>query len=368
MTVLSPRALDRALLARQMLIERHTVSTVTAIERLVGLQSQAPLAPYVGLWSRLHAFDPDTLATTLVERTVVRATLMRATVHLVTAGDALALRPWIEPVVRRGFASSPFARQIAGIDLEQLVSAGRDLLDERPRTNVELGRELSRRWPSYDPASMATAVAYLSPLVQVPPRGVWGTSGPAARAPMTSWLGRGLEQDPSPDAIVLRYLGAFGPATVRDAQAWSGMTRLRDVFERLRPSLITFQDDRGREVFDLPDAPRPDPDTPVPIRFLPEYDNILIGHADRSRIIPPGRSIPLLPGNGAKQGTVLVDGMLAGIWRTRIGTSAATLTIEPFAPIPDRERVDLDEEGTRLLAFIAAGLDPDVVIARPVAT
>lgn len=185
---------------------------------------------------------------------------------------------------------------------------------------------------------------------------------------MTSWLGRGLEQDPSPDAIVLRYLGAFGPATVRDAQAWSGMTRLRDVFERLRPSLITFQDDRGREVFDLPDAPRPDPDTPVPIRFLPEYDNILIGHADRSRIIPPGRSIPLLPGNGAKQGTVLVDGMLAGIWRTRIGTSAATLTIEPFAPIPDRERVDLDEEGTRLLAFIAAGLDPDVVIARPVAT
>lgn len=331
------------------------MTAANALERLVGLQGQAPLAPYVGLWSRLDDFGPTELADSIADRSAVRATLMRATVHLVTADDALTLRSWVEPVAQRGFAASPFARQLQGIDIATLVATGRDLLEQRPRTNVEVGRELAVRWPSVDRTSMAYAVAYLLPLVQIPPRGIWGRTGPAARTTMTNWLGRPLDPDPSADDIVVRYLGAFGPASVMDAQAWSGMTRLRDVFERLRPRLTTFRDEAGRELFDLPDAPRPDPATPAPVRFLPEYDNVLLGHADRSRVIPPGRSIPLLPGNGAKQGTVLIDGLFRAIWRAQRGQAVPTLMVEPLESVTKVERDALEAEGARLLGF----LEPD---------
>ena len=150
-----------------------------------------------------------------------------------------------------------------------------------------------------------------------------------------------------------------------DIQAWSGLTRLRTVVDRLRPDLATFRDDRGRELFDLPDAPRPDPDVPAPPRFLPEYDNVLIGHADRSRIIPAGRRIPLPPGNGATRGTVLLDGIFRGEWRIATDGGRATLRIEPFEPIPSAELPALDEEGTRLLRFAAAGLEGRIEVLAP---
>jgi hypothetical protein len=361
--MLGPRALDRALLARQSLLERQAMPAIEAIEHLVGLQAQAPLAPYVALWSRLVDFDPAELSNAIVERRAVRTSLMRATIHLVSARDALHLWPLVQPVLERGFRSSSFGRNVRGVDLTEILAAGRALLAERPRTSPQLASLLVERWPEIPADSLTYAVGYLVPLVHVPPRGVWGTSGPVARTTMEGWLGRPLERDPAPDQMVLRYLAAFGPASVMDVQAWSGLTRLREVVERLRPRLRTFRDERGRELFDLPDAPRPDPETPVPPRFLPEYDNILLGHADRTRIIPAGRAIPLAPGNGATMGSILLDGMLAGTWRIA-RAERPTLTIEPFEPVDPAERTVLEEEGARLLAF-AAGVDGEIVVRPP---
>ena len=363
--MLGPRALNRALLSRQMLLERRSMPAADAIEHLVGLQAQAPLAPYVGLWSRLEGFQSSELADAIVDRRAVRASLMRSTIHLVTARDALALRPLVQPVLDRGFRSGPFGRRVAGIDLEPILAAGRELLDQRPRTRAELAPLLVERWPDLHPDSLVYAVSYLVPIVQVPPRGVWGTGGPPTWATMAGWLGRPLDEDPSPEQLVMRYLGAFGPASTGDIRAWSGVTGLGGVVERLRPSLETFRDDRGRELFALPGAPRPDPDTPAPPRFLPEYDNVLIGHADRTRIIVAGRAIPLPPGNGATMGTVLLDGMYRGTWRIRRDGSHATLTIDPFEAITSSERSGLLDEGARLLAFAATGAEAEIVVRAP---
>jgi len=364
--MLGPRALNRALLARQMLLGRDRMTALAAVGHLVGMQAQAPLAPYVGLWSRLSHFRPETLAAAIVERRAVRTSLMRATIHLVTADDALRLRPLVAPVLERGFRTSPFGRRVEGIDLAEVMAAGRDLLETHPMTSPDLARRLAERWPEIDRESLVFAIGYLVPLVHVPPRGVWGETGPVARTTLESWLGRPLDTDPSIDDLVIRYLAAFGPATVMDIQAWSGLTRLRVVVERLRPRLATFRDEDRRELFDLPDAPRPDPGTPAPPRFLPEYDNVLIGHADRSRIIPAGRRIPLPPGNGATRGTVLLDGMFAGEWRIATERQHATLEIEPFEAMPAAELSALLEEGMRLLAFAAADMEVRIVVREPI--
>ncbi len=359
---LGPRALNRATLDRQLLLRRAANSVRDAVEHLVGMQAQAPLAPYVGLWSRLRDFRADGLAGLIVSRRAVRAPLMRATVHLVTARDALALRPLVRPAHARTFAQA-FGRDLAGLDREALLAAARDLLDEAPRTRAELGRLLAGRFPGRDPASLAYAVSLLLPVVQVPPRGVWGTTGPAALAPLESWLGRPVDADPAPDPVVLRYLGAFGPATVRDVQAWSGLTRLREVVERLRPRLRTFRDEAGAELFDLPDAPRPDPDTPAPVRFLPEYDNLLLSHADRTRVNPDRRPVPLPPGNGASFGTVLVDGVFRATWAITRAPERATLTVRPYPALSTSDSVAVTEEGARMLAFTDPDATPDVRIA-----
>ncbi len=349
--MLTQRALNRALLARQLLLERRPMAAMAAIEHLVGLQAQAPLAPYVGLWARLAGFEPVELADAILERRAVRTSLMRATIHLVTADDALTLRPLIQPVLERGFRGSPFGRAVAGRDMTDVMTAGRELVDAAPRTSPEISRALAERFPDVPADTLAYVVAYLVPLVQVPPRGVWGRTGPVARTSLEGWLGRPLASLPSLDDLVLRYLAAFGPATVQDMRAWSGLTGLGPIVDRLRPRLETFRDERGRELVDLPDAPRPDPDTPAPPRFLPEYDNVLLGHADRSRIIPAGRAIPLPPGNGATMGTILLDGMLAGTWRIARAVGGATLTVDPFEPIARSARIGVEEEGHRLLSF-----------------
>jgi hypothetical protein len=344
------------------------MGTAAAVAHLVGLQAQAPLAPYVGLWSRLAAFATDDLAAALVDRRAVRASLMRVTIHLVNARDALLLRSLLRSVMERGWRASSFSRDLAGIDLEALLTFGRTLIDERPRTRAELAPVLAERWPDRPPNSLVYAITYLLPVVQVPPRGVWGTTGPPAWTTMEAWLGEPLDPAPSKAAVVRRYLGAFGPATVADATAWSGLSGLRPTFEAMREDLLVVRDDAGRELFDLPEGPRPDPDTPAPPRFLAEYDNVLIGHAVRSRIIPPGRRIPLPPGEGATRGTVLVDGMYAGLWgldRPRDG-AVATLIVEPFARIALADRRALEAEAVALIGFIDADREPEVVVREPI--
>ena len=225
-------------------------------------------------------------------------------------------------------------------------------------TSPELAALLAERWPELDRESLVFAIGFLVPLVHVPPRGVWGTTGPSrGRRSRAGSAGRSRRIRRS-TSWSCATSAAFGPATVMDVQAWSGLTRLRPVLDRLRPQLATFRDDRRRELFDLPDAPRPDPETPAPPRFLPEYDNVLIGHADRSRIIPAGRRIPLPPGNGATRGTFLLDGMFAGEWRIATDGGRATLAIEPFEPIAPAALPALHEEGTRCWASPRPGRRP----------
>ena len=332
-----------------------------AIEHLVGMQAQAPLSPYVGLWTRLDGFRAEQLGELITKRRAVRGWLMRGTVHLATARDYLALRPITQGVLARYFGASVFARNVAGVDMDELTAAARALLEEQPRTRAELGRLLGMRWPDRNAESLAFAITYLVPLVQVPPRGVWGAGGTAKLTTAESWLGKPLSSRASPDRMVMRYLGAFGPASAQDVAMWSGIAGARELVERLRTRLITFKDEAGRELFDLPDAPRPSPDTPAPASFLPEYDNLLLSHADRTRVTEEVRNVPLYPGNGAAFGFVLVDGFYRANWKLSRQRGHATLLVESFKPLPKSDRGMLAEEGERLLEFIASeATDRDV--------
>src|SRR5918994_1327850 len=353
--VLGPRELNRAALERQMLLRRRKLSAVEAIEHLVGMQAQAPAPPYVGLWTRLKDFHPDELARLILERRAVRIALMRNTVHLVSARDGLALRPLMQPVFDRTLYSTRANRaHLEGIDIEILVAAGRALLEEKPRTAKELGEQLQEQWPERDPASLARAIRHLVPLVQVPPRGLWGKSGPAAHTTAEAWLGRPLDPAPSLEETILRYLGAFGPATVKDVQTWSGLTRLGEVIERLTGRLSIFHDETGRELFDVPGAPMPDPDTPAPPRFLPEFDNLILSHADRTRVIAEEYRKAIASKNGMVPASVLVDGFVRGTWKTERSRGKATLETKPFEPLTRVDRDALGEEGERLIRFTDA--------------
>jgi hypothetical protein len=359
--VLGQRALNRALLERQMLLRRERMPVATTVEHLVGMQAQSPGNPYLALWSRLEGFEAEQLSRMIAERGTVRATLMRATIHLVTARDDLALRPVMQSVPAQTFRSSHFARNVEGVDIGEVVACGRELLDEQPRTLGEIAPLLAERWPGVDPGSLSQAVGFLASLVHVPPRGLWQTSGRARLTPAESWLGRPIDQGQTADEIVMRYLGAFGPATTSDIRTWSRLTGLREVVERLRPRLRTFHDERGRELFDLPDGPLPDPETPAPPRFLPEYDNILLSHDDRGRITGDLAGISIPAGAGSDYGSVLVDGFLAGMWRITRERGRATLTIEPAGSWSTADRSAVADEGARLLAFVAGdAVDYDV--------
>jgi hypothetical protein len=352
-SVLGTRALNRALLERQLLLRRQDVSVAAALERLVGLQAQNPNAPYVGLWSRMVDFDPDELAALIAARKVVRVALMRWTLHAVTARDCLALRPVLQPVMERRMQAC-FGRHLAGVDLDRLVEVGRSLVEHEPLALGDVGQLLAKEWPRHEPRVLAHALTALAPLVHVPPRGIWGRNGRAVQTTAQRWLGRPLERATEPDELILRYLAAFGPATVADIRTWSGLTGVRLAIDRLRPRLRSFRDEHGRELLDVADGPLPDPATPAPPRFLPDFDNAVLAHADRTRIVGDAGRRRAMPK------TFLVDGFVGGTWRLIRGRGIYALEITPWEPIARDDRIALAEEGMRLLAFIAAGDEDDV--------
>ncbi|QKW49040.1 winged helix DNA-binding domain-containing protein [Streptomyces buecherae] len=354
MTVLDTRALNRATLARQLLLDRADLPAVDAVAHLGGLQAQEPQEPFVGLWSRLRAFDPHTLSDLLTERRVVRTHLMRRTVHLVTADDALAWRARHDAMLRQRSVGA-YRRELAGVDLDELAAASRALLaDGGPRSMADLGRALAERWPEPGPRALGeVVVAALVPVVQMPPRGLWRVRAGVRNAPLASWLGREADplprtgSDPVGQALVRRYLAAFGPAASADVRAWCGLAGLPTALAALRDELVTFRDERGRELLDLPGAPRPDPETPAPVRFLPAFDNAVLGYHDRGRIIDDAhRGLSV---TGAR--FVLVDGRVAATWSVRDGT----VTVTPLRAFSRADRTAVAEQGGALASFLADG-------------
>jgi hypothetical protein len=295
----------------------------------------------------------------LEERRVVRIALMRSTIHLVTADDCLALRPLVQPVLDGELSRY---RDLGGVDVEAVLRFARELVAERPRSGRELRAALAGRFPDHDAADLAYACRNLLAFVQVPPRGIWGRSSQTISTTAEAWLGRPLQAKPSLERMVLRYFAVFGPATVADIATWSRLTGLREVVERMRPGLRSFRDERGRELFDLPDAPRPDPDTPAPPRFLPEYDNVLLSHADRSRFVSAEQRAAFSRVEGRVNGTVLSDGFVFGVWQRHPNER---LVVSHPGRATKRALAAIAAEGRRLLRLIAPDAeDPEVTFVE----
>ncbi|GII87335.1 hypothetical protein Ssi03_53250 [Sphaerisporangium siamense] len=349
-SVISLRVLNRTLLERQHLLRRTTGTALDVVRHLGPVQGQEHNAPYIGLWTRIAGFRHDDLAALLHDRSVVRGTLIRMTQHLAAAEDHLRLRPLIQPALHR-MAFQGTGAEVAALDPAKIAEVAAELLGDRTVTRPELGRLLAERFPGYGTAALSRAAQCLVAQIHPPPSGLWGGWAGRGAVPCAlaeRWIGRPLEE-PRPEELVLRYLTAFGPATVKDVQLWSGVTRLREVVERLRPGLRVLRDERGRELFDLPDAVLADPGVPASPRFLPAYDNVLIGHADRTRIVADEHRPAVMPGRALVLPTFLLDGFVRGTW----AVDGRTLRISPFAPLRDAEAAELLAEAGRLLDFVA---------------
>lgn len=354
-TVLSLPELNRALLARQLLLGRERVGIVKAIDRLAGLQAQVPRAPFISLWSRLDGFRRADLIRLIEERKVIRATMMRGTIHLMSRKDFIALRNLIQPVLTQVALTAPELRKTK--DLETWLDYGRRILEETPMTFEAFREVLKERAPALDAAAVSRAVQHYLPLIRVPDGSPWSFKANAAFFPAEQWLKEPLGAQSTTAQLVLRYLAAFGPATVGDAQTWSGLRTLKPVFEALRSGLATFRDEKKRELFDLKRAPRPPADTKAPVRFLPDFDNLILSHADRSRVIAKSHSDNLKSPNGIGVPTFLVDGIIAGRWKIVRDKTSATLELKAFGKLPASARDELEAEGSELVAFVEPEAD-----------
>jgi hypothetical protein len=352
---LTLRDLNRATLARQMLLGRERVKPLRAIERLVGLQAQWPRPPHVGLWSRVEGFKREDLLGLLRRREAVRATMMRGTLHVASAKDYLALRPPLQPMLTRG-TFAVLRERAKGIDVDEVAGIARACLSDGPRTFEQVRDAFATVHPDADHRAMGHIARLSVPLVQVPTTSdAWGFPGAPAFALAEDWLGEKLPLHGGIGDLVLRYLAAFGPATWADMQTWSGLQGVKDVFEELRPRLVFLRDDRKRELFDLPKAPRPGSDATAPPVFLPEFDNVVLAHVERRRFVADAhRKRVYLPGLRIAP-TFLVDGFVAGTWGALRKKEAATLTVDAFEPLAKKTQAELAAEADRLVRF----LEPD---------
>ena len=353
------RELNRAALARQHLLSRQRRPVLETIEELVGLQAQVPAAPFVGLWSRIEGFRAAALRELIGQRHVVRATMMRATLHLVTASDYWLLRPALQDGLSHQY-DAVLRRRSLGPDVPAAVAAGRQFFAE-PRTFGEFRGRLEELAPDQDMGALAYAVRTHLPLVQVPsPSAPWGYPGASRFVTAETWFGKPIAERAPLRELILRYLAAFGPARATDIQAWAGLPPLRDSLDELRPELVVLRDERGGELFDLPEAPLPAADTPAPPRFLPSFDNLLLAWKDRSRVIADEHRPRIMISPVLMHPTFLLDGFVAGTWRLDKVKSAVTLAVTPFEPLSSADRERLAKEGERLARFVepkASGIE-----------
>jgi Winged helix DNA-binding domain len=351
--VLTLRQINRATLARQMLLRRERTTPLRAIEALVALQGQWPRPPFLGLFTRVEGFERADLARLLERRQVVRATFLRATLHVLSAKDFVALRSTIQPVLDAAMTAIARAKG-ARFAPEKVAAHARTFLAGEPRTFEEIREHLLRASPGADERAMGYAVRMFLPLVQVPVGGdaPWAFTAVSRFALAEDWLKQDLPRDAPPriEDLVRRYLAAYGPASVKDVEAWSGLPRLRATIEAMRSRLRTFRDEAGRELLDLPNAPRPDPDTPAPVRLVPEYDNLITTRADERFVARAHRPRVFLSALRIAA-TVLVDGFAVGTWKVERSKRKATVAIAPFGALSPANRRAVAEEAEAVARF-----------------
>jgi winged helix DNA-binding protein len=337
--ILSNQALNRATLARQMLLERQNIKPLAAIEKLAGMQAQLARPPFIGLWSRIEGFQREDLLRLIERGDVVRATWIRATIHLLSRRDYIKFRSTIQAALSGGM---PVLRKGASFDEAALLAVGREFFAD-PRTFDEFRKLLLERDPKCDERTTAYAVRLHLPMTIDRAEGRWGyTSASKFR------VAEPVDTEKRIEDLVLRYLAAFGPASVNDMQIWSAMRNLRAVFESMRSKLVTFRDERGKELFDLPKAPRPDEDVEAPVRFLPDYDNLTLAYADRTRVIADDHRKHMFTKNLGVLPAFLVDGVVSGTWKIE----RKKLTLNPFVKLSRKVKAELDEEGEKLVEFV----------------
>jgi hypothetical protein len=357
---LTLRQLNRATLARQLLLGRERIAPVEAVERLGGLQAQEPKPAFAALWTRLEGFERADLHQALERRTVVRGTMMRATLHMTSAGDYAGLRAALQPMLTG--AMNGILRQRGEVDLERVLPVARELLGERPRTFNDLRAALSERFPEFEHRALGYAVRMQLPLLMVPSDDRWSFPSDACFTLAERWIDEPLTGEDLP-ALVRRHLAAFGPASAADVQAWSGLKGLKDVVDGMADELVAFKHGR-RTLYDLPDAPRPEEDAPAPPRLLPEFDSLLLAHQDRTRVIEDDRRKALTTKNLRVQATFLVDGFVAGSWAIERKRGAATLTLSAFERLAKPVKDELATEAEALLRFLDDDGTPRVAFAQ----
>lgn len=344
--------LNRATLARQLLLVREPVSAVEVVQRLAGMQAQEPKHPFIGLWTRVEGFARDELLAALRERAVVRATLMRSTLHLMSAADYAAVRMALQP--SRTVALRVLGARSEGLDLDAVLPAARTLLHGTPLTFDAIRAGLQAQFPEVNGRALGYAVRTMVALVMVPGEDEgWGFRRVSEFTLADEWLDELLAEGAgAAEALATRYLGAFGPASAKDLERWSAVAGCKAVLDGMRDRLEVFADERGRELFDLPDAPRPDADVPAPARLLPEFDNLVLAHDDRSRVIADEHRPLVTTKNLRVKATFLVDGAVAGTWTVAVKRNVATLALAPFAKLPKAAVDELKAEAEGLLAFV----------------
>ncbi len=359
---MSDASLSRATLARQMLLAREKITAVRAIERIAGMQAQLARPPFVGLWTRITGFRREELARAIGKHEVVRGPFFRGTLHIVSAKDFVLFRALMQRALDTGMRAI-LKNRFDDLDRAAITAMARKFFLE-PRTFDEL-RVVLEKAKAKDVRGQAFAARMFVPLMQVPSDDMWSYPN-SARFTLAEPAVGVIAKDAGAKELVKRYLAAFGPASVTDAQTWSGIKDLAPTFAELRDELVVVESVGKRELFDLPKAPRPDEDEPAPPRFLPEFDNLLLAYANRKRFVADAhRKAIYLPGLRVAP-TFLASGAVAGTWKVSRAKAAATLEIQPFSALAKKDKEALAAEGASLVRFIEPEASSfDVIVSRP---